>query len=164
MGEWFKIDCQWIERISKYWTSLEGSRIVFSSAICEIRLPWKARVTAKVTARVTTTDLIFRGVIQPSTQKLVKTRYFYRIGTKKVSGQLNKIVQKLITNRLIERTIPDKPNHPAQKFQLTERGRAFLSLLDNSKSDEEQTPTWWHLAYPLIRLLSHIQIKPTYED
>ncbi|WP_102408189.1 RNA-binding domain-containing protein [Parabacteroides bouchesdurhonensis] len=53
------------------------------------------------------------------------------LGQKKVSGQLNKIVQKLITDCLIERTIPDKPNHPAQKFQLTERGRMFLGLLDN---------------------------------
>lgn len=48
---------------------------------------------------------------------------------KKVSGQLNKVIQKLITDRLIERTIPDKPNHPAQKFQLTERGQGFLRLL-----------------------------------
>lgn len=47
------------------------------------------------------------------------------LGQKKVSGQLNKVIQKLITNNLIERTIPEKPNHPAQKFQLTERGQLF---------------------------------------
>ena len=51
------------------------------------------------------------------------------LGQKKVSGQLNKVIQKLIASHLIERTIPDNPNHPAQKFQLTERGRIFLSLL-----------------------------------
>ena len=51
------------------------------------------------------------------------------LGQKKVSGQLNKVIQKLIAGHLIERTIPDNPNHPAQKFQLTERGRIFLSLL-----------------------------------
>lgn len=54
------------------------------------------------------------------------------LGQKKVSGQLNKVVQKLITDHLIERTIPDKPNHPAQKFQLTERGVIFLRLLGNA--------------------------------
>ncbi|MCD7926598.1 MAG: ATP-dependent DNA helicase, partial [Bacteroides sp.] len=53
------------------------------------------------------------------------------LGQKKVSGQLNKVVQKLVADRLIERTIPDKPNHPAQKFQLTEWGRIFLNLLDD---------------------------------
>lgn len=51
------------------------------------------------------------------------------LGQKKVSGQLNKVIQKLITDQLIERTIPDNPNHPAQKFQLTERGQGFLRLL-----------------------------------
>ena len=51
------------------------------------------------------------------------------LGQKKISGQLNKIIQKLIADRLIKRTISDKPNHLAQKFQLTERGQAFLSLL-----------------------------------
>ena len=51
------------------------------------------------------------------------------LGQKKVSGQLNKVIQKLIASHLIERTIPDTPNHPAQTFQRTERGRIFLSLL-----------------------------------
>ncbi|WP_367274292.1 Fic family protein [uncultured Odoribacter sp.] len=35
----------------------------------------------------------------------------------------------MIANNLIERIIPDKPNHPTQKFQLTERGQLFLGLL-----------------------------------
>ena len=58
------------------------------------------------------------------------------LGQKKISGQLNKIIQKLIADRLIKRTIPDKPNHPAQKFQLTERGEAFLNLLGIKKPDD----------------------------
>ena len=51
------------------------------------------------------------------------------LGQKKVSGQLNKIIQKLSSDNLIGHTIPDTPNHPAQKFQLTERGKMFLELL-----------------------------------
>lgn len=53
------------------------------------------------------------------------------LGQKRVSGQLNKVIQKLIADHLIERTIPDNPNHPAQKFQLTERGTIFLNMLEN---------------------------------
>nr|WP_324292685.1 hypothetical protein [uncultured Bacteroides sp.] len=30
---------------------------------------------------------------------------------------------------MIEHTIPETPNHPAQKFRLTERGALFLQLL-----------------------------------
>lgn len=53
------------------------------------------------------------------------------LGQKQVSGQLNKVIQKLITDRLIEPTFPDKPNHPVRKFRLTERGEIVLSLLDS---------------------------------
>ncbi|WP_416805006.1 RNA-binding domain-containing protein [Bacteroides graminisolvens] len=48
---------------------------------------------------------------------------------KKVSGYLNRTLTKLLTQKLIEHTIPDTPNHPAQKFQLTERGKMFLELM-----------------------------------
>jgi DNA-binding HxlR family transcriptional regulator len=44
---------------------------------------------------------------------------------------LNQIVKKLVADGLIERTIPESPNHPAQKFRLTERGKVFLELLNH---------------------------------
>jgi DNA-binding HxlR family transcriptional regulator len=50
-----------------------------------------------------------------------------------VSGHLNRTVSKLLDQKLIERTIPNNPNHPAQKFKLTERGKVFLELLKNEK-------------------------------
>lgn len=52
---------------------------------------------------------------------------------KKVSGYLNRTLTKLFSQKLIEHTIPDTPNHPAQKFQLTERGKMFLELLLDAK-------------------------------
>ena len=52
---------------------------------------------------------------------------------KKVSGYLNRTLTKLLAQKLIAHTIPDTPNHPAQKFQLTERGKMFLELLLNAK-------------------------------
>ncbi|MGL4331855.1 MAG: ATP-binding protein [Bacteroidales bacterium] len=55
------------------------------------------------------------------------------LGQKKVSGQLNKVIQKLLEQRLVERTIPDTPNHPSQKFRLTKRGVMFLELLKPNK-------------------------------
>ena len=53
------------------------------------------------------------------------------LGQKRVSGQLNKVILKLISDRLIERTIPENPNHPAQKFRITKRGFIFLDMLLN---------------------------------
>ncbi|MFV0398399.1 MAG: Fic family protein [Bacteroidales bacterium] len=59
------------------------------------------------------------------------------LGQKKVSGQLNKVIQRLIEQNLIARTIPEKPNHPAQKFVLTDRGFAFLKLLKERQNRDK---------------------------
>jgi len=48
---------------------------------------------------------------------------------KKVSGYLNRTIKKLLFQNLIERTIPENPNHPLQKFRITQRGKMFLDLL-----------------------------------
>ena len=48
---------------------------------------------------------------------------------KKVSGYLNRTIKKLLFQNLIERTIPETPNHPLQKFRITKRGKMFLDLL-----------------------------------
>ena len=50
-----------------------------------------------------------------------------------VSGYMNRTISKLLEQKLIDRTIPNNPNHPAQKFRLTERGKIFLELLAHKK-------------------------------
>jgi len=49
-------------------------------------------------------------------------------GGKQISGQLNRVLPKLITDRLIEYSIPENKNHPDQKFRVTKRGLVFLEL------------------------------------
>ncbi len=51
----------------------------------------------------------------------------------KVSGYLNRTLSKLLDQKLIDRTIPDNLNHPAQQFKLTARGKMFLELLARKK-------------------------------
>ncbi len=51
-------------------------------------------------------------------------------GEKQISGSLNRTLTKLIDDKLIEYTIPEKKNHPEQKFKLTKRGIVFLDLLE----------------------------------
>ena len=50
------------------------------------------------------------------------------LGQKDISGQLRKVIRKLHKDGLIEQTIPDRPNHPNQKHQLSERGLLFLKM------------------------------------
>lgn len=49
-----------------------------------------------------------------------------QLGQKRVSGQLKIILKKLMSNSLIEFTIPDKPNSRLQKYRLTKKGAEYL--------------------------------------
>ena len=59
------------------------------------------------------------------------TMYTEALKQKQISGQLNKILSKLVDDELIERTIPNNINQPDQKFRITKRGLVFLDLLKN---------------------------------
>ena len=52
-------------------------------------------------------------------------------GMKTVSGYLNRTLKKLQSYDLIKHTIPDNPNHPNQKFQITARGINFIQLVND---------------------------------
>jgi ATP-dependent DNA helicase RecG len=53
-----------------------------------------------------------------------------QLGQKRVSGQLKIVLRKLITDMLIEFTIPDKPNSRLQKYRVTKKGIDYLRKLD----------------------------------
>ena len=46
------------------------------------------------------------------------------LGHTQRSGNFKKVIDKLLREQLIERTIPDKPNSRLQKYRLTAKGRA----------------------------------------
>lgn len=49
-----------------------------------------------------------------------------QLGQKRVSGQLKIVLKKLISDSLIEFTIPDKPNSRLQRYRFTKKGSAYL--------------------------------------
>jgi len=49
-----------------------------------------------------------------------------QLGQKRVSGQLKIVLKKLISESLVEFTIPDKPNSRLQKYRLTRQGVVYL--------------------------------------
>lgn len=78
-------------------------------------------------------DILFRLETIAQSRQDISTG----LGQKKVSGQLNKVIQRLIEQNLIVPTIPEKPNHPTQKFELTDRGFAFLKLLKERQNRDK---------------------------
>jgi ATP-dependent DNA helicase RecG len=51
------------------------------------------------------------------------------LGQKAISGQLNEVLTRLQSAKLIEWTIQDKPKSSKQRYQITKRGHVFLQLL-----------------------------------
>ena len=49
-----------------------------------------------------------------------------RLGQKKISGQLNRVMRLLVADGSIGYTIPEKPRSRLQRYRLTDRGRAAV--------------------------------------
>ncbi len=62
-------------------------------------------------------------------ESLSRSELANALGLKTISGHLNRTIAKLKEHGLIEFTIPDKSNHPDQKFRITERGIVFIELV-----------------------------------
>ncbi len=58
-----------------------------------------------------------------------------QLGHKEISGQLNKVVRELLTDKMIEYTLPEKPTSPRQQYRLTDNGRTELANLKSRKAD-----------------------------
>lgn len=49
-----------------------------------------------------------------------------KVGRRQVTGALKRLVQYLLSEKLIEQTIPDKPNSRLQKYRITAKGRQVV--------------------------------------
>ncbi len=58
---------------------------------------------------------------------MAKAALSQSLGQKTVSGQLNKVVRRLVADRMIEYTLPDRPRSRLQKYRLTDQGRAAVA-------------------------------------
>ena len=59
-----------------------------------------------------------------ATEPLAKAAIARRLGQKRVSGQLNKVMRQLMAAGQIEYTRPDTPRSPLQRYRLTAQGQA----------------------------------------
>ena len=51
------------------------------------------------------------------------------------TSQLNKVVRRLLANRMIEYTLPDKPRSRLQQYRLTDRGRVVAATLARGNAE-----------------------------
>ena len=57
-----------------------------------------------------------------------------KLGHKKASGQLYKVIRDLLDDQMIEYTLPDKPRSRRQQYQLTDKGKTELANLKSGNA------------------------------
>lgn len=77
-----------------------------------------------------------RVLILLANAPMQKSELSRNLGQKTVSGQLNEVVRTLLSEQMIEYTLPDKPNSRLQKYRLTDKGKTALENLKSGETDE----------------------------
>jgi ATP-dependent DNA helicase RecG len=78
-------------------------------------------------------SLNIRVIRRLSQESLSKAELSASLGHKEISGQLNKIIREQLQNKIIEYTIPDKPQSRLQKYRLTDKGQRILAKVQGDK-------------------------------
>ncbi len=91
------------------------------------RVPVAATGAPQPESQPESASLALRVLLSLERGALGKAGISAALGQKEISGPLNAAIRLLKAERLIELTIPGKPNSRLQKYRLTERGRASLT-------------------------------------
>ncbi|RKU30937.1 transcriptional regulator [Candidatus Poribacteria bacterium] len=98
---------------------------------------WRAKSTEQIKVQ----PVSLRGELKSRVLNLLthgpmsRSKLSQQLGHKEISGQLNKVVRELLTDKMIEYTLPEKPTSPRQQYRLTDNGRTELANLKSRKAD-----------------------------
>ena len=92
---------------------------------------WRAKPSEQITVQPASLpgDLKSRVLNLLADGPLSRSELSKELGQKEVSGQLKKVFRDLLTNGMIEYTLPEKRRSPRQQYRLTQNGRAELANL-----------------------------------
>lgn len=77
-----------------------------------------------------TENIFYNNIVKYlMTEPLSRKEISFMFGKETASGHLNRIISKLFTDELIDHTIKNNPNHPAQKFKITEKGITYHNTI-----------------------------------
>ncbi len=130
LGEWPQIELisevsgnQFTARVQRPGALWEGSGKQVTE---QDEAPVEALVEAPVEAPVALTDTDQKILTALAAQPLGRSPLLSALGYSQPTGNYKAAMTKLLQARLIEPTIPDKPNSRLQQYRLTEKGRSVL--------------------------------------
>ncbi len=98
---------------------------------------WRAKPTGQIKRQ----PVALRGELKSRVLNLLadgpmsRSELSQQLGQKEVSGQLRKVFRELLTDEMIQYTLPEKPRSPQQQYRLTEKGEIAVASLKSEKSD-----------------------------
>lgn len=102
----------------------------------QVEAPVEAPVEASVEAPVALTDTDKKILTALAPQPLSRSLLLQALGYSQPTGNYKAAMSKLLHARLIEPTIPDKPNSRLQQYRLTAQGRQWLQSLEQGQRHE----------------------------
>lgn len=98
---------------------------------------WRAKPPEQIEVQPTSLprDLESRVINLLADGPLSRSELSKQLGQKEVSGQLKKVFRDLLTDGMIEYTLPEKRRSPRQQYRLTEKGKIALASLKSETSD-----------------------------
>ncbi len=88
---------------------------------------WSQKEIAQATRVQSRAQSGFESSVMALTNKpLSMSEKSVKVGRKQVTGSLKRLVQDILSEKLVERTIADKPNSRLQKYRLTKKGAEYI--------------------------------------
>ena len=84
-------------------------------------------------AHVEITKTQQKSLLECLNKPISKKEIARKMGHRSVSGSLKKAIAFLLDKKLINYTIPDKPQSSKQRYVITEKGREVLEAVKNEK-------------------------------
>lgn len=113
--------------------AVQVSEQVKAQVEAQVKAQVEAQVKAQVEAHVEITKTQQKILLECLNKPISKKEIARKMGHRSVSGSLKKAIAFLLDKKLINYTIPDKPQSSKQRYVITERGKEVLEITKNEK-------------------------------
>lgn len=119
---------QWKEQAGSLYVTFLPAEDFKELTVSQAELQPESQLKSRLKSQLKSKNFPLRDkvCILLSVGEISKSEIAAELEQKQVSGQLHKVIRMLISEDIIEYTIPEKPQSRLQKYRLTAKGKAWL--------------------------------------